>query len=114
MNNQLQAMMINQLAKGWVASDSKDNALATATKAAVTGATHVLTGISASYSGAKTGLLQVKDSTTVVFEHYIVNADVIPLDIAIAAGHAVSAELAASGAGGTLGKVNITGYTITL
>jgi len=112
MTNQLEAVLYNQAANGWVATDSKDNALATASKAAATDKTHVLTGVFASFSAAITKLLQIKDGSTVIAEHYIVNAEFIPLNIKGTAGNAVSAELAASGTGGTIGKVNITGFTV--
>lgn len=112
MNNQLLATLLNRLKKGWVESDSQDNALATATKAAETSKTHVITGVYASYSAAVTGLLQIKDDTTVIFEQYVVNATEIPLNITATQGNAVSAELAASGTLGQIGKVNLTGYTV--
>jgi hypothetical protein len=101
------------ISEGWVSTASADNALATATKAAETGKSHYITTIFASYSGAKTGLLQIKDGAAVIAEYYIVNADVIslPTPIKATAGNAVSVELAASGTAGTLGKVNLVGYT---
>lgn len=98
----------------WVVTDSKDNALAAAVKAADSaGRSHHITGVYASYSAAKTGLLQVKVGSTVVFEHYVVNSEAINFEIPIqcAPGQAVIAELAASGTAGQLGKVNLTGYT---
>lgn len=112
MTNQLEAILINKITKGWVAKDSQDNALAVAAKAAETGKTHVITGVFASYSATKAGLLQIKDGTTVVAEHYIYDSGAIPLNIKATAGNAVSAELAASGTAGTIGKVNLTGFTI--
>lgn len=98
----------------WVVSASQDNALASATKAADdVGRSHYITGVYASYSAAKTGLLQVKVGSTVVFEHYVVNSEAINFEIPIqcAPGQAVSAELAASGTAGQIGKVNLTGFT---
>lgn len=99
---------------GWVATGSADNALATASKAAETGKSHYITAVFAGYSAAKTGLLQIKDGTTVIAEFYIENAEVIPLPTPIkaTAGNAVSVELAASGAAGNIGKANIVGYTV--
>lgn len=44
MYNQTQMVIINSLSKGWVESDSQDNTLATATKAAETGKKHIITG----------------------------------------------------------------------
>ena len=58
----------------WVVSASQDNALATATKAADgVSRSHYITGVYASYSAAKTGLMQVKVGATIVFEMYVVN-----------------------------------------
>jgi len=112
MTNQLEAILYNQIAKGWVVKDSQDNSAATAAKAAETDKTHILTGVSASFSGSATKLLQIKDGTAVIAEHYIVNSGHIPLSIRATAGNAVSAVLAASGTGGTVGKVNLTGFTV--
>lgn len=100
---------------GWIEKASADNALATATHAAASGKRHYLTGVWAAYSTAPAGekLLQLKDGTTVIFESYVKAAEQIPFPnpIEIARGNAVSAELAASGTAGVLGKVNITGFT---
>lgn len=98
----------------WVVSASQDNALATATKAADgVSRSHYITGVYASYSAAKTGLMQVKVDTTVIFEMYVVNSMAIDFEIPIqcAPGQAVSAELATSGTAGTIGKINLTGFT---
>lgn len=99
----------------WTATDSQDNATATATKAANSHGRHVVTHIAASFSGAVTKLLQLKHGTTVVFEHYVVNSVHIdiPEGLRTASNNQdVSAVLAASGAGSTIGKVNLMGYTI--
>lgn len=98
----------------WVVSASQDNALATAAKAADSaGRSHHITGVYASYSTTKTGLLQIKVGASVVFEIYVVNSLAINFEIPIqcAPGQAVSAELAASGTAGQIGKVNLTGFT---
>lgn len=99
--------------RGWVEKDSKDNAAATATRAAETGKIHYITGVFASYSAAKTLLLQIKDGSTVIAEQYVVNSEAItfPTPIRATKGNAVSAVLAASGTDGTIGKVNLTGFT---
>jgi hypothetical protein len=96
----------------WAEKASADNALAIASKAAEVDKTHIITGAHASYSGSVTGLLQIKDGVTVIFEQYVVNSEVIPLNIETTSGNAVSAELAASGTLGVIGKVNLTGYTL--
>lgn len=95
----------------WTATASQDNLLATATKAAVAGKAHTIRTIVASFSVANVKLLQVKVDTTVVLEQYVHNAEVIQLDYRAPAGSAVSAELAASGTGGQVGKVAIVGHT---
>lgn len=96
----------------WTENDSQDNALATATRAAETHSRHVIMFAVVSYGTASTsGLLQVKQGSTVVAEHYIHGADVIPLELYGDVNQAVSAELAASGTGGVLGKVALVGYS---
>jgi len=97
----------------WAVTASQDNAEATASKAGVTGQTHYITHVAASFSAAATKLLQVKDGSTVLWEGYVVNAQVIPFDrpLKVTRGAAASAVLAASGTGGVLGKVNIAGFT---
>jgi len=96
---------------GWIETDSKDNAEATASHAAATGRQYVIYSVDASFSAAATKLLQVKDGTTVIWEGYVVNSRDISFSEGIAAtpGNAVSAVLAASGTGGLIGKVNIHG-----
>ncbi|CAM4098124.1 hypothetical protein L1N85_10695 [Paenibacillus alkaliterrae] len=97
----------------WRASGSADNALATATKAAVTGKRHYITGVSASFGAAAIKLLQIKDGAAVIWEDYVHNGFQIVFSqpLAITSGNAVSAELAASGTAAVLGKVNLTGFT---
>lgn len=96
---------------GFVATANATNALATATKAAVTGKTHYITGVSASYSAAAIGTLQIKDGSTVIWEGSIHNQrDVKFKGLRATTGNAVSAELAAGGAG-VVGRVNIMGFT---
>lgn len=100
----------------WTANASADNATATATKAASTSQRHVITTVIASYGGAKTGLLTIKEGSTTLLEHYVVNSEVITFPNgglrASTTNLAVSAELAASGTGGTLGKVALVGYSV--
>lgn len=97
----------------WQETDSQDNAAATATHAAETGKRHVITAVSASFSASSTKLLQIKDDTTVIWEAYVENHEhlTFPTGLLATAGNAVSAVLAASGGAGTIGKVNIAGYT---
>lgn len=97
----------------WTVSASADNALATASKAAEAAKRHYITAVGGSFSNAVTRLLQIKKGTDVIWEQYVVNsfshefARPIQGDV----NELVSAELAASGTAGQLGKVNITGYT---
>lgn len=100
---------------GWAEKDSQDNLLATAAHAAETGKKHVVTGVYAAYSATTNGaLLQIKDATTVIFETYVYDhVEIEGLELVGTAGNAVSAELAASGGVGTIGKVNLTGYTVS-
>jgi len=99
---------------GWVATDSQDNATATATKAAVTGRHHIVYSADASFSVTATiQILQIKDGTTVIWEGYVHSSRevVFPGGISTSIGAAASAVLAASGTGGTIGKVNLHGTT---
>ncbi len=98
----------------WTLTGSADNAAITLTKAGVTGQSHYITGIMAGYSQSKTGLLQLKDGANVIFEHYIVNADVITLNnpIKLTAGNDLTATLEASGTAGMIGKLNVIGFTM--
>lgn len=98
----------------WIEKDSDDNASSVASKAAVAGHKHVVMGVSASFSGtAASKLLEIKFGTTVVFEKYITDGgEVITFGDGIKnpdTNELVSATLAASGTGGTVGKVAIWG-----
>jgi len=107
---------VQELQSSVLAKDSKDNAVATATATAATdGSRYHITGIDASYSvSSTTGLLQLKDDTTVIWEGYVHGSLSINLPSALigTANKSFSAVLAASGTGGTLGKVNLRGYLI--
>jgi hypothetical protein len=97
----------------WQARGSATNALATATRAAEPGNRHSILSVTASYSAAQIGLLQIKVGGSVVWERYIHNAADIDLDagaIRGSNGAAVSAELAA-GAAGVTGTVTLSGVT---
>ena len=98
---------------GWVVTASQDNAEATATKAAVSGKSHVVRSVDAGFSGAATKLLQIKDGTTVVWSGPVYSSRevVFPNGLTITKGNACSAVLAASGTGGVTGYVNLHGTT---
>jgi len=104
----------NKYLNSFKVTASADNALAVASVPGVAGKSHYITSVAASYCSAKTGLLQIKDGTTVIFEQFIVNADniIFPVPLKGTPGNAVSAELAASGTAGVLGKVNLVGFTL--
>ncbi len=100
---------------GWSEIDSKDNAIATATRAADASKSHIVFAVSASFSATKSAiLLQIKDATTVIWEDYVYDSQpfTFPRGLKIAEGNACSAVLAASGTGAVLGKVNLHGASL--
>lgn len=108
-------MQVRVHASTVLAKDSKDNALAVATApAGSANQRYYITGVDASFSGTATKLLQLKDGSTVVWEGYVVNSANINFDSPIegSLGNSFSAELAASGTAGTIGKVNLRGYLL--
>lgn len=107
---------INEYLENWTVTASADNAAATAEKAAATGKKHYVAHVSGSFSVAKIKLLQIKDGATVIWEGYVHNALTadFPVPLPVTKGNAVSAVLAAAGTAGEIGKVNISGFTITI
>ncbi len=97
-----------------LAKESQDNAEATATAAASSnGNRYFITGVDAFYSVAATsGLLQLKDGATVVWEGYVHGDLSLSFDSPIigSVDTAFSVVLAASGTAGQIGKVNLRGY----
>ncbi len=97
----------------WSEAASADDAIATATHAAVTGNQYRVTHFQASFSIDPSApvLLQIKDGSTVVWEGYVALSEGIDIALAIPGtpGNLMSATLAASGTGGTIGKVNLQG-----
>lgn len=98
---------------GWAVAASADNAAVTAVKTVQPAKQHIVDGVTASFSSAKTQLLQVFDDAAVIWEGYVYSSREVtfPAGISIARGNACSAVLAASGTGGVLGKVNLHGRT---
>lgn len=102
-------------------SSGADNALATATVGAVLACRTFITGIKAGYSAAPAAgfkIIQIKFGTTVVLNLEWDPTKSAPLWFGFP-GHvhgdynqAVSAELAASGTGGVLGRVALFTYTM--
>ncbi len=96
--------------------DSQDNSLATATLTDPGDKWRMrITKVDASYSDSTTtGLLTLKSGTTIVAEKYIHGAGAIDVADwglpALNLSEAMSAELAASGSGGVIGKVFISGF----
>jgi hypothetical protein len=96
-----------------------DNNTVTATKAAAgAGHSHRVTSISGSFSGAAAGKLMTltedpAGTPVVKWRGYVTNQFAIAFvqPIKILAGKAVALAMAASGAGGTLGAVTMTGFT---
>lgn len=98
----------------WQASGAADNATATATKTAEAGKSLFVDTILVSFSGttAVTARLILRDGATEIGSHYVRNSDVIRLSsLQITNGNAFTAELGASGAGGTIGNVVVIGHT---
>lgn len=99
----------------WIADDTQDNSLATATKAAPTGGlSHFVTSVAGSFSGSVTGkTLVLKDGTTEIARWHVYDAFalVLPSPVKLSPATAANLELQASGTGGTNGSVVMTGYT---
>lgn len=103
----------------WTVVDSQTNATATATKAAVAGKQHFITGISFSMSAAPAAAVtvQVKDGSTVLDQFQIPAAAQAPLlsnynpPLTITVGAAASITVGALGAG-VVGTVVLKGKTL--
>lgn len=104
-----------RILSSWVETDSQDNAQATATRPAPSaGQHHLVTSISASFSAAVAGAqLRLLEGATEIARWHVHDQFEMTFTspILIAPGTAVSLELAASGGAGTIGSVNLTGYT---
>lgn len=98
----------------WTATTTADNAAATVTKAAESGKSHYITGISGSYSVALIKLMTLKDGAAVIGNFYIHNQRdiVFAKPVKITAGNAAELSLSASGTAAQIGAVTMTGYTI--
>lgn len=96
----------------WYATDRKDNALATATKAADTNAKQVITHIHAAYGNLINGTVVIKEGVTTKATLDVQGTLTLSgLEMEFASGAAVSAELSASGTVGTYGSILLHGYT---
>ena len=98
----------------WSETTTADNAAATATHVAKSGDEHYVVSVHASYSVANVGLVTLKDGSTIIanfYAHDQMNI-VFTKPLRITSGAAVELELAASGVGGQIGAVVLTGFTI--
>jgi len=104
-----------KLVSPWIVTASADNAIATATKAAVAGQHHYLTSLHFGWDVAKIGAGQVNDNVTAVGYYAVHNERSItfnpPHEITL--GNKIDAILGASGTAGKIGYVTMTGYTST-
>lgn len=98
-----------------LASDSKDNAIATGLAAAGTAdQRYYISGFDASYSAATTAFesIQILDGTTVIYIQYFNTAIrhnfIQPIRCSLAS--SLSIIIGASGTAGVIGKVDIRGY----
>lgn len=100
----------------WVEQDTKDNATATASKAAPSsGLRHFITGVGGGYDAAVAGnTLILKDGSTEVARWLVHNSfsEDFNSPIELSPATAANLELEASGSGGTNGSVVLKGYTL--
>ena len=98
----------------WSETTTADNAAATVTHAADTNRAHYVTSVHGSFSVANVQLMTLKDGATII-QNYHVNdqRDIIfAKPVRITHGAAVELSLAASGTGGQIGAVSMTGFSI--
>lgn len=99
----------------WSITVTADNAAATVQRAAEVGRCHFVTGLSGSFSVANAGkLMTLKDGTTVIGNYHVMSVRDVVFDFPIRLSPNTLAELslAASGTGGQVGAVTMTGYTV--
>lgn len=105
----------------WTVKDSDDNAETVAVKAAVTDARHYISKVTASFISAPGAakLLEIKSGTTVIWAEYVPVASPFSIDrdfdrpLEGGKSELVSATLAASGTGGVVSRVNMSGFTVS-
>ncbi len=103
----------------WTVSAEADNATATATRSATTGQAanqkHYVSAVSASFSSTVSGVMTLtikSGSTTMWKRHFTQEYDLdFRRPLICDPGTALNVELTASGTGGTVGVVNVSGYT---
>lgn len=100
----------------WSITVTADNAAATVQRAAEAGKQHCIVSISGSFSTAQAAakLMTLKDGATTIGNfHVFNNRDVVfTKPIRLTAGNLAELSLPASGTGGQIGAVTLTGITI--
>ena len=100
----------------WVDTDNADNSAATATKAAAGGAlSHYITSVSGGYDATVSGAdLILKHGTTEVARWQVYDSFSLSFSspIQLPPNTVANLVLDASGTGGTVGSVTMTGYTL--
>jgi len=99
----------------WVETDNDDNATSTATRAAVANQSHYITSVAGGYSAANVGnTLILKQGSTELGRWRVNSSLAIPFScpIRLEPNTVANLELEASGAGGQIGSVTMTGYTL--
>lgn len=106
--------MIVRQKGSWIQADNSDNAAAVATAAASGSNRHFITSVSGGYdTSGVSGTLTLTDGTiTAVWPVHDAFAIVFPSPVEMTPGDAVTLTLTASGTGGQLGYVALTGYTL--
>lgn len=107
-------MSVRQKAS-WVDTDNADDAAATATRPAVSGLSHHITGVSASFSAA-TGskLLLLKQGSTEIMRWFVTNdfSEEFVSPVQLDPNTVANLVLVASGTGAVIGTANLKGYTL--
>ncbi len=102
-------------ASNWIVSASADNALAVATRPADPTRSHYVVGYVAGFSGTAHRVAVLKEGATTRLSIPVRDAGnglvIFPRPIRFARNQAVSLELPASGAAGTIGYVALIGFT---
>lgn len=110
-------MSVMRLKGSWVEGATADNAAATASRAAPAGGVrHFITSVSASFSASQSTkkLLELRYGSTVVASWYVADEVVLSFSspIELPPGQVANLVLAASGTGGQVGAVVLTGHTL--
>jgi len=100
----------------WSITTTADNAAATVQRVAEAGRVHCIVSISGSFNNpaANGKLMTLKDGTTVIGNYHVHNQRDIIFDkpVRLSPNSLAELSLAASGTGGQIGAVTMTGFTI--